>query len=523
MKKHLTSYLTAALMLVVLVSCNRNNLAMRYKNRSENLYIWLQKEEVANYVTVDVERNDQQEVTTKTEAGNIFDLTSGGQGELIKALNGKEHTTDLLLSKLGTRLSSQEVTTKVKIIPRTIKKYLNFKIDRVSLPAILYQKYQKDQEKSNRDEAKGVAVARFNGQGDRIVLLEFEYDLTSTDVRFNNWNQLETSYASINLGKATGTQQFGANVSLSAKGNTTISSVNGNTDETLENITGSTSSTDKQVSTGRELTGLYSGSSQNQKKDGSNKATTTGVSAELGGSANANYSDTYQTSMDLTNRIIRFSGFLRDKTITVRQEGAYGQDLSGNQNILVEYATSADWAPPITVQKFRSFFSANLPIASRDLEKQMDEMIIIYPDVKTDVRAKLKYKFLYRRIDAGGRHLPEAKHKVKLLYGQTGYLDTDNPAQELTAVKKTDFRPKTYTLVSQVGENRLSLLFKDKAIQFETMQEASLLYAYLNQLFRVRGDATQFKLIGTPLSLPSSARALTGSDIASLRLVALAN
>nr|GEZ61578.1 hypothetical protein [Tanacetum cinerariifolium] len=64
-------------------------------------------------------------------------------------------------------------------------------------------------------------------------------------------------------------------------------------------------------------------------------------------------------------------------------------------------------------------------------------MFLVFPDVTEDIAAKFKYKYIYREVQRGSRHLPESRQTVRFKYGAVGFGEDDVNGQQPTTDKAT--------------------------------------------------------------------------------------
>ena len=466
----------------------RKNLAKRYANNSKGIYRLASNP--SSFANVVLHSLTVRPTAAPTIIYNVLSLSPQGQAEFIKSIAAKSLTKKELADQLNANFNfSKENNLELKIIPKTIKKSLVFTVNR---PYYL---------SANNS-------VTFNMMGDRIAFLELAVNIAPNQhVSFDSWDRFVTDLTTLNLGKVTSAQQWSASVDLSAKGSLQ-SSLSGN-DANANGTTGDNNvvATAAQTLPDGSTTNTTTADQANSSSTNKSKTTGSSASAELGGSANLSFSDKYETSLDLTTRIIKLSGTMEEKKITLRQESGPGIDLSGNVIVSVDYALEDDWAPPVNFIKFKEFNdSLNRPIDPRRLRTSF--MTLLFPDIRNDIVGTMDFSFLYRQVNRGNKHLPEARHKVTFWYGDvpSPVLDSIPAIQRIILVKATDIRPKAFTL--QNGANRLTL--NGTILRFETPQEAIKFLGYIGNLAAAGGNIGAFQIAGAPI---------TNATLAAIRIV----
>lgn len=474
-------------------SCGQN-LARRYTNHW-NVNTFDKSAEPQKFVQVDLNSAIIVQEKEKETKFNLLSLTDKGQEAFITSANSKSTNSKDLLTLLNTNFNfTPSEKLKVKIIPKTIKKTLIFTVDRLQYMA------------PSAISPGNPSGTIFNKMGERISYLELILKIPSANnAIFNSWDKYVTDKITLNLGKATAAQNWNASATISAKGSGEVSLTGSNSNEDFTSDKGTASILVNNGNNGANTnnyeilnTGKNTGSNSNSAK----------ASGELGGSATVGYTDKYETSIDLSSEILKLSGSLAENKILLRQEGGPGIDLSGNIVVSVEYTLKDDWAPPIQLSKFSKLYDADGKIILlADIEKSF--LMLIYPDIKKNVTGELDYSFLYRQVNGGNRHLPEAKQKVKYRFG--GVLSKDNMlfiGRPIELIKTDDIKPKLY-VIRQAGNNSNTQL-ENQDLLFETITEAASFLAYLRDL------AAQSKPLNT-ITIGKST--INKSDILNLQIV----
>jgi len=434
------------------------NLAKRYRN-TDNVKLFKVATDPQSFVQVDMNSYILQNNTPAPELKyNILSLTREGQAQLIKTLGEKFTVKEEFVKQLNSNFTfAKKADPTVKIIPKTIKKSIILTVERLQ--------YQK--------KPNGPAI--FDLPGDRVSYLEIFLNISDDkNAKFDSWDKYVTDHLTLNLGKVSSAQQWTASVNLAAQTNTQTTLSGSNTKVGLD-----TSSQSVIVIPG-DLTGS---STTNTNTAGNSNTGVTGTGLangfQIGGNAGASISDTYNSSQDLTTRILKLSGSLGPKKMVLRQEGGQGIDLSGNVVVSLTYELTDDWAKPLMFTKFKDFYN-NAGAITEFAALKSSVLTVIYPDVKQDITGSLDYSFLYRQVNHGNRHIPEARQKVTFWYGNVKNDSNLVITKPLVLIKKEDIRPKSYTLVN--GAN--PLLITGKQPLFETVTEAAEFLHYLGDLIK---------------------------------------
>jgi hypothetical protein len=391
-------------------------------------------------------------------ARNVFDLSPEAQAEFLKVLGKKTGDTALapFLNAIRGKLSDNaEAPKKIRVFPLTINKSIVFSVDRKWVS----EGYDPDHRIINRT-------------ADRLANLEMTVSLPDgKNFIFNSWNNFVTDRVAVDLGKVTSSQQWSATANVS--GTITGKLTEGNKLSNSSNVA---------TKTGKADIGQQESSGSNTAGD----ETTTGKerSTSIGPSASLNFVDKYETSINLLLSRIKLSGTLSSQAMTLRQEGAFDTDLSGNTSIAVEYAYQGAYAAPIYVLKIAKYYNEEVAIPTADLKKS--RIMWLFPNFSETIEGTIQYKYLYRYVRKGSKkHLPEARQRVYNFYGEVGYGQKDDDGYiaplKIALVKPEDMKPATYRIYN--GANPAVPIQVDNAIaEFETAQEAAAFLEYLNSI-----------------------------------------
>jgi len=422
-------------LLIVLSSCA--NLSKRFKGYDTK---WIRPENVNKYVSIKVESYKIKKTSpTPSKQNDIFNLSPNGQSELIKAISSKTKDVDELINELTKKLSSTSIkTNKVRVFPMSIKKSIVFSVDK---------HWASKGYKKNRRILKRI--------GDRISNLEMSLTLDSkNDIEFMMWDKLVTDRVTVDLGKVTSSQEW----SVTGNVNASVSSEKNNSTNSNTNVDG-----------------VENDTSNNEK-----------ISKSIGPSANANFKDKYESSIDLLISRIKLSGTLSKDNISLKQEGAFGIDLSGNTSVSVEYNYKGDYAKPIFVFKTPKYYNSVTPIHADKLIK--NKIMWIFPNVTRTTVGEMKYKYFYRHVKRfSSKHIPESRQRASYFYGEVGHTD-DIPALHFELISPKDFKPVTYRIGFKENAKIVFLKWDNDIINFETSKEAALFLEYLINLTKTSND-----------------------------------
>jgi hypothetical protein len=182
--------------------------------------------------------------------------------------------------------------------------------------------------------------------------------------------------------------------------------------------------------------------------------------------------------------------------MVLRQEGGPGIDLSGNVVVSLTYELTDDWAKPVAFTKFKGLYDEKGTVIKFDSLKS-STLTLVFPDVRQDIIGRLDYSFLYRQVNHGNRHLPEARQKITLWYGEVKNDDNSIIGKPLVLIKKDDIRPKSYTLMS----GNSALLIDGQQPLFETVTEAADFLHYLTELIGLHYPVGHLTVNGHPFDI----------------------
>lgn len=467
------------------------NLSRRYRNWTEPSYTWLCYKDAPAYCTVEVNSvavEPAVPIVTPPAAVAHNDITIMGdkaQGMLIQELSKRvPKDANLLLAALGQQFfvtgysptgpkPSLPVINETVIVPRTIQKAIYLSSRKIEA------------------DVKG-QYASINHVASYLDMLEIALYIDSTKAAFNKWENYEPVYTTVTFGKAASTRTFTLNAGATAQSSGSGTVTGGNTNDVTEAVTGANSSTKKNAVTG---------------------GNTASMGYAVGPSASAGYNGTLTTEDTPQQRIPDFLGTLRPGRLLVKQLGARGHYIEGNNKALVTFEVMADWAEPMLIVKPGDILYDKLHVPVQLAKLRLPYRLVLYPDVTEDIQVRYEYKFRYRDVIKGSQHLPEAKQKVAYYYGQVGYEDgvvsvsstkknacTDNIKDQKSAfvLRKRDFRPVTYRINgSPLGkEPGKDIYFNKHVLDFETPKEALNFIEYLHQLMKVASTDIRGGLLG---------------------------
>ncbi len=496
-----TSILPRLLIFTLIIASNAcslfdgPNLARRYRNLShKNTFDAIDVARISEtFVSVDL---NSTYIVAKKKANveyNVLSLSERGQQAFISAAEEKAATNEEFLKIVNSNFDLvKKATTKTRIIPKNIKKSIVFTIDR---------KHYIEQQNSD---------ITFNIIGDRVAFLELVLRIKNeSTAEFNSWDKYVSDKAILNLGNISSTQNWNASLNVGAKGTGQVVTSSGNISEDAFTETTAVLVNPKAMS---ESDNGYQILNSGKETDSTGDSVT--GTTEIGGTATLGYSNTSETSLTLNSRILQLSGSIAPREIVLRQESGPGIDLSGNVIISIEYTLKDDWAVPQSLTKLKKLY---LPtgkpkqVSSIDI----DHTLLMFPDIKTDIIGELDYTFLYRQIQKGSRHLPEARQKVLYKFGKVPSPQNSQLRDGVvTLIKKQDIRPKVFMIKKSsnltVPPEYLSL--KDKRLVFESASEAIACLSYIYDVANEGYAISDFKF---------GATSIVNRDIEDLQIVTI--
>ena len=430
------------------------NLAKRFKGQQS---YWISTQDAKKFVEVQAETyNIAEPAKSPSTPRDLFSLTPEGQAELIKALAGKVTTTpEDFINSLTKKLSSENNTTaKVKVFPTTITKSIVFSVDRKWAS----EGYQDDRRIIDRI-------------GDRLSNLEVSVNIpVGSQIQYNSWDKFVTDWVTVDLGKVTSSQQWSATTNLSA----TIGSKVTGADKSISSSTTGTKTGKADISQTESTSSNSSGSETNKGTE---------VSTSVGSSGSLNFTDKYETSLNLLLSRMKLSGTLSKEKMTLRQEGTFGIDLSGNTSVSVDLTFKGEYAPPIYIYKIAKFYDNNnaaIPVVNLVKNKTM----WVFPNVTGSTTGTLQYKYLYRHVrNWSKKHIPEARQRVDNYYGEVGHGATTAKSYvapiNVDLIKPEDFMPVSYRIGTGTGAGIQYLNWDSEIINFENSNDAASFLEYI--------------------------------------------
>ncbi|MBA9078787.1 hypothetical protein [Rufibacter quisquiliarum] len=440
--------------LIILITTSCVNLSRRFKNHD---FVWVNKKDLKKYVNIQTESyniiEDSKPSTSSKDVSNfVRELSPEGQAEIFKALSSKSTSIDQFATSLTHKLViNNSSPSKIRVFPTTINKSIVFSVDRRWVS-----------EGGNED------YRTFNRIADRLTNLEVSLDLPdSGNIEFNSWDKFVTDWVTVDLGKVTSSQQWSATANVSAS---TSAKTYGSNKSTLSNTIATKS--------GKSDIGLTENSDLNNS--GGEILKGNEHSTSIGPSASLNLTDKYETNINLLLSRMKLSGTISKSSIVLRQEGAFGVDLSGNTSVSVQYNFNGDYADPITIFKVPDYYKATEAIPVASLLKNTAKWF--FPNITEPVPGYLKYKYLYRHVNKNTvKHIPEARQSVTFFYGEIGQT-SEIPPLKIDLIKPEDFKPITYRIGLETGGTIQYLKWDDEIINFETASEAASFVEYLINL-----------------------------------------
>ncbi|KAA5547515.1 hypothetical protein [Adhaeribacter rhizoryzae] len=355
---------------------------------------------------------------------------------------------------LAKKLTSTETSApKVKMFPLSINKSIVFSVDR------------KWASEGSTNEKRV-----FNRIGDRLTNLEISLTLDGTHpIEFNSWDKFVSDWVTVDLGKVTSSQQWSATANISATAGSK------KTDSDKNTITNA-------IATKTGKADINQTENNNSSGTGAENVNGNEFSSSIGPSANLNFIDKYESSLNLLMSRMKFSGTLGRRDMVLRQEGGFGIDLSGNTSVSVELNYTGGYASPIYVFKVQDYYNA---AGNPNLLSALKKEIILwyFPDIKNTLSGFLRFKYLYRHVKPGSpKHIPEARQSVLYKYGEVGYDPKYSSPQLVELIRPEDFKPITYRIRFLHTGNMVELQWNNKIINFEKAEEAAAFIEYLISL-----------------------------------------
>ena len=461
-------YILLIVSITFLLGCSSPKLAKRYKS-SKN--VWINSESVQNYVTVKTNtyKTNSAKITDKKKYKTIFDLSKKGQSEILKKVTLKDTALTIsalvkelnILPKNNTSKSKPKkglITHKTKFLNNEINKNIVFSVTRVFT--------------SQGDNFKTI-----NKVGDRIQYLDLGLEIiNSNKLKFKNWNKFENDYATADFGSITSSKSLSAEISLGYDTSGSVSSTDDMKEEKsinneLTEISNSTiSNTDKNEVLSN--TAGQSTSDTNVLKLLNNKIKQLTQSVKTAASGKLSATDKLDESRLFKSQILKLSGTLNDNGFDIKQEGFEGINLKGNTTINVDLKYNGNFGKTIKFTNYTNLFKTTLegtkPNSYDDLNKNFTN--VFFPDINEDIKAKINYRFLYRRIlgqkRGGHKYIPEYKHRVKYLFGEI--KKDDDRCEEIILINKSDFQPEVY----QILKDDIPLKINLEVLNFEKKEHA---------------------------------------------------
>jgi hypothetical protein len=550
------------------------NLARRYRNWTSNtikIHEWVSKEQVLDYADIiltDKKIPELVEPSTPT-IPYIIALTAEGQAEYLKAIAAKTSDADAFIKKAMQKQPPQKgLLVRVKIYPKTITKVLNFSVH-----------------KRMSGGKPGDNTRLLFLEANRISALELYLDMAdpTKHLEFFDWDKYTSAYGSVDLGKVSSAQSWNATAEVGANVASSLADKSGTTSASLLNQTFNGTANSKKSST-VVANGVADGgtninpsalesskgtatTSQDQSTSGTSGEKTRTSGFNIGPKLSGTVGGDYKTEQNLLFKRLELSGNLQPFKMFLRQEGSQGIDLSSNTAVTIKYRTDVPWAAPVKVIKFEKLYDdADVPLPAISLKRSY--LFLMFPDFQGDINGTLRYKYIYRQVIGGSRHLPEARQKVTFWYGEVGFGGENNttkkpnkstapptvpPAEKpleneqsssksptasstknktdperlqkvlygenYLLVRDRDFRPTTYKLavvnhgVSPQTVSSQVVIYNNEMMQFETLADATDFMLYLHTLLVQGANVSRFT-VGDPNT--AGRRIVRLSDFANL-------
>lgn len=379
-----------AVMALVISGCN-------YSGKITRRYKKISKDEIGckitDYVTVDATYIEKE--SPSPAPVSLASLSERGQVAFMRALAAKEPTTAGFLEKLRSELTLNVEKKTPDIIDYTrISKRLSINIDK----------------------------KKFD-YGARIDGIKIVIKVTDPNFYIRSCNRTMSEYMVIDQGKLaySNTNSLEATANAGLTGSTT--STGGLSAKNTESIKDG----DETLGSERTITNGIS-----------NVGTTTqGINGKFVASRTMN------EEVQLKQRLVALSGFVKNNELHLLEEGISGIDLNGtiSADIVAEYLND------VAVDKIYNFSGLFTPagVAQPQGTPTVRENFIQYINVTNDISATITYEASYRKIDRRAKTISEADDHITQLTGKTGGAGC--AATSFVLIPKEALRPKTWSLM----------------------------------------------------------------------------
>ena len=178
--------------------------------------------------------------------------------------------------------------------------------------------------------------------------------------------------------------------------------------------------------------------------------TTSNSGAGFSGKLSATH--TYSEEVLLKQRIVALNSSLTDNTLSFYQESIAGIDLTGNTLIDITFRIK-DVESAITY----AFLNLVKNDTINDSSKiEVNETKLIYPNLKKDVKADVKFEADYRKVTKHDETISESDDSVILYYGKA-------TNSQVLLIPKNLLKPNLYILASANDKDKMPVQIKNPA------------------------------------------------------------
>jgi hypothetical protein len=303
---------------------------------------------------------------------------------------------------------------------------------------------------------------------DRISKINVSLDIDS-EVKMLSCNKLTTEYQTLDLGKLnysnTQNAELTGNASIEAGSEATATG-----DKTTGKVIGKT---------GAGLTGKISASRS------------------------------FSEEVLLKQRMVVLNAAISQNKLSLYQDGVSGLDLTGN--ILADVTLGID---NLKVEKVYSISELLKNEVLNDATNiKVNEKIIIYPNITSDVKAIISFEADYRHVIKRHKTISESDDKVKLYYGKV----TNSVAEAI--IPKSKIQPKLWKLTFTNDLIKLPIQIKSPAavgsgdLLFNSINEARDFVLWLKTKFDDRQKTITISSQGFILTMPTSFTTIQNIEI----------
>lgn len=409
---------------------------------------------------VNVEVVSTKKPTATVTYSTIAQLPERAQKELIKSLVPTLKKADSLAVFLATDIKKKPKveTDPYQISGVNIDRRIVLKVDKIW--AIEKAKDAETAGVKDTPDQCGKLSKRtvyFNDPGDRVMNLEVNLRLPANSLfAFADWDKFQSQFLNVDLGSVSSTLNLSLAAEVAANASGKITTTGGNTGKNFT-VTDSTGNSGSETGTAGSL------------------SDETGFT--FGPKVTGSIGSQYVSSQTLANQYLRFNGILRPDGFNIRQDGAPGNDLSGNSEVFVTLKyTGTDWAS-LTFHRFKDLYKDGKPNAWGNVTLSTVESF--YPNVSADISADVDFNFLFRNATSGRRHIPESRQRVTHAYGRS-------KSKSCVILPAVDLKPAQFKLV--MGAN--ALLLNSTEVVLQDAASAAQLLAWLRQAGTLPGAFT---------------------------------